>query len=171
MFETMIDLTGSSGDYEMISTFCLGLRSRYTLICELYDMFDILAQYLQRPQFFLLIFSDWLLRYQLRRHARSDELIIVFCDLNPALFGVKLAYPHAVSRLLEIELLRLILRKLHHIEPCNAGTLFAMRSQNLWGAIEESLEFLEKHRSQWPRPKIARHALMPMQNAIVILNK
>lgn len=90
-------------------------RKPHTLIGELDNMTKILFQYLQCTQLFLFVFEDGLWGYKPLRHARRYEFMVFLRNLYAALLGIELADGVAVSRLLQIELLGLVARKIHHI--------------------------------------------------------
>lgn len=90
-------------------------------------MLQVLFQDLQGAELLLLVFDDRLWGDHLLGHARCDQHKIFLADLHPTLLGIELANAHSIARLFQIELFRLALRELDHVQPSDRRSIFTMR--------------------------------------------
>ena len=140
----------------------------HTLIRQLNDLPKVLLQDLQCPQLFLFVLDDRLRRNKFLGHARGNQDVVFFRYFYPTLLGVELANPNPVPHLLQVELLRLVSGKLHHIQPGDCGPLLTVCFEYPRRAIKESFEPLDQYRAEGSSPQVPRHTLVSLQYAVVV---
>ena len=144
-----------------------GSRALHTLFRHLDNLIQVLLYQLKSSQFLLLIFLDRLRRDQLLRHTTIDEHVILLGDFHAALFGVELTDAQVIAHFLQIKLLRLVPREIHHVQP-RYVRIFAVRLENSGRALEQSLKSLQEEGSHWASTQVAGQALMTLENGIVV---
>ena len=138
------------------------------MISKLHDPTQILLQYLQRPQFLLLILPNRLLRDQLFRHPALDQNVVFLTDLHPALLRIELADPVSLPLLLQIELFRLVAGKFYNVEPADGCAFLAMSLEHARWTIENTFEALDEDWTQRSSAEVAGHGFMALEDAIIV---
>lgn len=118
-----------------------------TLVSHLHDLAEILLQYLEGTELFLLILLYWLWRDELLRHSTCDQHIVFFRYLHPTLLRIKLTDLEPIAHPVEVELLRFVSCEIDDIEPGDIG-IFAVRFQDMRRAIEKSFKSLDENRTK-----------------------
>ena len=141
------------------------------MIGQLTDLGRILLENLERAELLLLVLHDRLGRDHLLRNARRDEQEVLLRDLNATLFRVELTDAHALAHLAELELIGLVAGKVDHVEPGDGGPFLAMASDYPRRTVEQTLESAQQDRAERSRTKVAGHALVPFEHALVLVEQ
>ena len=139
-----------------------------TLISQLANLTQVALQNVQRAELLLLVFDDGLRRDHLLGNARGDEDKILLGYLHAALLGVELADADALAHLAQLELLGLVARKLDHVQPGHIGPLLPVALEHARRAVEQALESLDQDGPQRAGAEVAGHALVAVQDALVV---
>jgi hypothetical protein len=143
-------------------------KTELTLIGQLTYLPQVLLQDLDCAKLLFLVLDNGLRRDHLLRDARRDEHKVLLGYLHAALLGIELADADALAHLAQLELLRLVARKLDHIQPRHVGDVLAIALQHARRPVEQALEALDQDGSQRPCAQIAGHALVAVQHALVV---
>lgn len=84
------------------------------------------------------------------------------------MFCVELADPDSLTHLAQLELFWLVARELDDIQPGHGGAVFPVALEHPWGTIKQPLEPLDQDGAERPRAEVAGHALMAVQDALVV---
>jgi hypothetical protein len=141
---------------------------RLTLISQLTYLTQVLLKDLNCTQLLLFVLDDGLWWNHLLGYTRRNEYKVFLGDLHAALLGVELADSHALAHLTQLKLLGFVSGELYHVQPGHSCAILSMALQNARRAIEQPLESLNQDGSQRSCAKIACHALVAVEHALVV---